>query len=141
MPTSVARVVGLVGIAALAGGAWLSWIHDVAANHIPAMRLFGSHMKVETDTFVQSIAMILVVCAVLGLFGVLLPSGAAAFIPALVAIATVTLLLVQEWRVLPGRFGGDVVGGGVWCSGAGAIVLLLATTGLYVDVQRGVVHS
>jgi cobalamin synthase len=101
-------------------------------------------MEQETDRLLTSIAIVLVVAAAAGLVGAVLPSRVFGFVGGLVAVTTVALLVVAEYRFLDretGEFTGDVLGAGLWCSAAGAIVLLLSSLALRVDVQSELVRT
>lgn len=140
MSLGVARLLAVVGALALIASTWLAWIDHVAAARIPLWRLVGSHMVARTDTFWKSIGVVLVAAAALGLVAALLPSRSAAFLGGLLSAALVVLLLVQEYRHYPRHLHAVVVGAGVWCAAAGAVVLLVASAGLRVRLQRDVLR-
>lgn len=130
MPTTSVRVLAFIATAALVIGTWLAWIDSVSAANLPMRRLIGEQMNRQTDSFPQSVGVLVVVAAVLGLVGVLLPSPMPAFVGALLAIIVTVLLLIQEYQEVPDHALSDVVGSGVWTTGVAAGVLLLVSFAL-----------
>ena len=133
MPTTSVRILAFLSSGAIALGAWLSWIDGVSAIDMPMRRLIGEQMHRQTTSFLASVGVLLVVAAIIGLFGVLLPSPTSAFVGALLAIVTTALLLIQEFRTLPDHQLANLVGPGVWTTGVAAVVLLLVSFALKRD--------
>ena len=130
MPTTSVRLLAFLASGAVALGAWLDWIGDVSAVNMPMRRLIGEQMHRNTTSFLASVGVLLVVAAIIGLFGVLLPSPTAAFVGALLAMVVTVLLLIQEYQTVPDHALSDVVGAGVWTVGVASVVLLLVSFAL-----------
>jgi len=130
MPITSVRLLALIATAALVIGTWLSWIDGVSAAKLPMRRLIGEQMNRQTDSFPNSVGVLIVVAAVLCLIGALLPSPMPAFVGGLFALIVTALLLIQEYRKVPDNALSDVVGAGVWTVGVAAGVLLLVSFAL-----------
>lgn len=130
MPVTSVRLLAFLATLALVIGTWIAWIDSVSAANLPMRRLIGEQMSTQTESFPSSVGVLIVVAAVLGLVGVLLPSPMPAFVGALLAIIVTLLLLVQEYQEAPGNALSEVVGSGVWTTGVAAGVLLLVSFAL-----------
>ena len=130
MQTQSVRLLALLATAALVIGTWLSWIDGVSAAKLPMRRLIGEQMNRETDSFPNSVGVLIIVAAVLCLIGILLPSPMPAFVGGLFALIVTVLLLIQEYQTVPDNALSDVVGSGVWTVGIASVILLLVSFAL-----------